>query len=258
LELEPLEARELLDATGSVGWLFGDIAPGDAISHAAPTTEDTIYFTLNDELHSNPCFATAYHGGVPALAFDEAARTIDVVFQGPAPEVCPLIYSPVHGLQGSLQGLGAGEWTLRGPLSSLVFTVQERYVLVPSETIAQGAVSYIEYGEPGFTGFDAVIRDQDTWQRFWSEHTAGLFPTPPLPEIDFDSQMVIVTIMGYQSTGGPSTSIPWVVLDSSDGTLYVGVQENREPGFLTVITNPYHIVVTPVVPYSSVTFVHYT
>lgn len=257
LELESLEDRQLLDAAGSVTWFMGEVPPGDVLSHAAPTTEDTIRFTLNDALHGNPCLAEAAHGGVPVLVFDAAARTIDVAFQGPASEFCLLIYNPVSGFQGELSGLDAGAWTLRGPESSLTFTVYDRYVFLPVETIVQGQVSYVQYGEPGFTGLDVVIQNQESWQEFWTRHTSGLFPQPALPDIDFESQMVIVAIMGYQSSGGPSTSITGVFLDSTDGTLHVGVADNREPGFLTVITNPYHIVVVPVVSFVSVSFDHY-
>jgi hypothetical protein len=69
--------------------------------------------------------------------------------------------------------------------------------------------------------------------------------------------MVLVVLLGYQTSGGPSVEIESIeeifnsISNVSKG-IRVNVKENREPGSITVITNPYHIV--KVKKYGSVVF----
>jgi hypothetical protein len=61
--------------------------------------------------------------------------------------------------------------------------------VLPFRTIAKGSDSRIEAQEPRVV----VIRDQDTWQALWTEHTAHpiLAARKPLPEVDFSGMQVI-------------------------------------------------------------------
>ena len=122
------------------------------------------------------------------------------------------------------------------------------------ETMAQGEVSYFRYGDSSFNGSDMIIRDDKTWKEFWIRHTLGLIPKPPRPKVDFRREMVLVVLQGYQASGGgPAIEIVSIdELTDGDGAkisgkkprkgILVSVEENREPGHLTVVTNPYHIV----------------
>jgi len=125
---------------------------------------------------------------------------------------------------------------------------------LPLWTIEKGEFSYHRYGDPEFSGADLVIRDGNTWEWFWESHTSGIWPQPSLPKIDFHRETVLVTLLGYQTSGGgpgieiqsvesvsPAEGTPFPGRPSGRGIL-VTVEENREPGPLTVITNPYHIV----------------
>jgi PrcB C-terminal len=47
-----------------------------------------------------------------------------------------------------------------------------------------------------------VIRDQDGWREFWKELFSRQQPVPPLPDIDFSREMLIVVAMGERNTGG--------------------------------------------------------
>lgn len=47
-----------------------------------------------------------------------------------------------------------------------------------------------------------VIRDHEAWRKVWKRIYAQRSPTPPLPEIDFAGEMLIVAAMGGKSTGG--------------------------------------------------------
>jgi len=68
--------------------------------------------------------------------------------------------------------------------------------------VEQGDISYYRYSDSGFTGMDMLIRDKKTWAYFWAQHTAGITPQTPLPEITFAKEMVAVTILEYRTSGG--------------------------------------------------------
>jgi hypothetical protein len=117
---------------------------------------------------------------------------------------------------------------------------------VPFETIDIGEISYFQYNDPSFSGSDMVIKDLKTWAWVWRRHTKGIQPVPPVPLVDFKTEMVLAVMLGYQTSGGGPgikitaidqlfPTIPW-------RTIRVVAQESREPGLLDVITNPYHIV----------------
>jgi hypothetical protein len=117
---------------------------------------------------------------------------------------------------------------------------------IPFETIDKGEISHFRYGDPDFAGSDMVIRDYRTWAWVWRKHTAGIRPVPPVPIIDWKIDMVLMVMLGYQTSGGgPSTRITATeeIFPTSLGRgARVVVEENREAGPLDVITNPYHIV----------------
>jgi hypothetical protein len=119
-----------------------------------------------------------------------------------------------------------------------------------------GEISYFRYGDPLFQGTELVIRDKGLWEWFWRVHK-GL-PTPSsFPQVDFPKEMVIVVILGFQTSGGgPKVEISsieeWMgdslvtnkrlLKKNSSKGVRVTAKESREPGPLDVITNPYHIV----------------
>jgi hypothetical protein len=131
---------------------------------------------------------------------------------------------------------------------------------IPFKTIDKGDYSYYRGNNSEFSGAEMVIRDWKTWAWFWAKHTGGIQPLLPLPKVDFRTEMVIAAILGYQTSGGgPDIEI------SSIGAIFsyyvfplrsvkVSVKENRTPGLLDVITNPYHIV--KVAKSNSVVFEH--
>ncbi|MGQ9571325.1 MAG: Kazal-type serine protease inhibitor family protein [Thermodesulfovibrionales bacterium] len=96
-----------------------------------------------------------------------------------------------------------------------------------------------------------VIRDWKTWRWFWKRHTQGILPAPPLPKVDFLKEMVFVVMLGYQTSGGGTGIEISSVEVISDYCVFpiknirVLVKENKTPGPLDVITNPYHIVKVP-------------
>jgi hypothetical protein len=129
-------------------------------------------------------------------------------------------------------------------------------LLIPFDTIAQGDISYYNYGDSGFTGADLLIKDERAWAWFWEMHTAGIEPQPPVPAIDFIREMVIVAILGYQSSGGPGVTVLEVANEAPSRALHVVIGENENPGPLTVITNPFHIIKLKRTGATSVAFDH--
>jgi|GEM_PF-4156053 len=146
---------------------------------------------------------------------------------------------------------------------ALVFPVQSQETSgfawvepVLFETIEQGEVSHYRYGDSSFAGADILIKDRRTWMEFWAAHTSGIEPPPPLPYVDFLNEMVIVTLLGYQTTGGGSKIGVFRIGLGFNGKLLVFVEDRVRPGLLQVITNPFHIVRLKKLPIRSVVFEH--
>jgi hypothetical protein len=47
-----------------------------------------------------------------------------------------------------------------------------------------------------------VIRDAEAWRKVWELINSPVSPKPPLPEIDFSREMVLVVALGTRPTGG--------------------------------------------------------
>lgn len=56
--------------------------------------------------------------------------------------------------------------------------------------------------------------------------------------------MVIVTLLGYQTSGGETPNIRLLEVNTDHGCncLHVLIQDDETPGPLDVITNPFHII----------------
>ena len=127
------------------------------------------------------------------------------------------------------------------------------------ETIDIGEISYYRYGDANFSGADLGRGNQVAWDKFWSRHTAGEDPLPPLPKIDFRKDMVFATILGHQTSGG-GPRIRMLAIDTGHGCqcLQILIQDDETPGPLDVITNPFHIVKYRRGDVGSVIFEHQT
>ena len=90
-----------------------------------------------------------------------------------------------------------------------------------------------------------VVTDDVAWSAFWSEHSGR---TPP-PEVDFETEIVIVGAVGERGEAGDSVEVRRI-LEVADGTLAHLFE--RVPGdFCSPIAKthyPFHIVVSPRTP----------
>ncbi len=110
----------------SVQFRPGQIAPPLAINPSSPNSSDLIRFTtpLDGNVHGNPCGAEAVLGGGLLLVRDDAQHTIEIVYDGNIPMICPRNWAPVIGAEGDFGPLASGDWMLRDlHNNSLRFTV---------------------------------------------------------------------------------------------------------------------------------------
>lgn len=84
-----------------------------------------------------------------------------------------------------------------------------------------------------------VIRDAAEWERYWAKIVAQVSPSPPVPPVDFDRQVVIAAAMGQRPSGGFTIAIDAVFLKG--GTVHVVVKSvapGPNCGVATVMTAP--------------------
>jgi protease stability complex PrcB-like protein len=107
-------------------------------------------------------------------------------------------------------------------------------VIVNYEVIQQGTYS-------GKKDADAEIIDQQAkWEQLWKQHVSVLVPQPPVPEIDFTSNVVAVIFAGEKTTGGYAVVIKDVVTDVDDVVVHYRLTEPQPNSFtLQVICQPY-------------------
>jgi hypothetical protein len=106
--------------------------------------------------------------------------------------------------------------------------------------LAKGAFSGIT--EPT----QQVIHTLAAWEQVWTRHWVNRSPAAPVPEVNFDTEMVIVATMGRQRTGGYVIDIVRVAAEG--GKLKVFIQRRSPPpGSMTiqVLTTPFHMVAVP-------------
>ena len=111
-----------------------------------------------------------------------------------------------------------------------------------------------------FSGFREssrlVIRDRDAWRSIWSKLYERTSPIPPMPEIDFANEVVVVAALGERGSGGFNVVFSGATENDSGG-IDVTVRA-ASPGdrcaMLTVLTQPVDIARVPRV-YSSIRFV---
>lgn len=134
--------------------------------------------------------------------------------------------------------------------ASLLLIVALLCTLTGCAATPDGAVTFRTVAQGAFSGIREVkrqvIRDAATWEKFWQEHAGKTIPLPPLPEIHFQQEMVIVTTLGTKRSGGYRIEIREAVWQGKE--LKVTVQTSApKPGGMTIsaLTAPYHFIALP-------------
>ncbi|MCC5604525.1 protease complex subunit PrcB family protein [Nostoc favosum] len=122
-------------------------------------------------------------------------------------------------------------------------------------TIARGANSSYQ------TASQMVIDNPKEWADIWQQHASDIIPPPPIPKVDFTTNLVAAVFMGEKRTGGYSVEILSVETKSSEkenlASLVITVAYRQpKPGDIVpeVITHPYQIITIPQLAANKVLF----
>lgn len=97
------------------------------------------------------------------------------------------------------------------------------------------------------SGFERPVQqkvaDPETWAKVWRQVQARVSPAPPLPEVDFARETLLVVAAGEKRSGGIGIAVRRITREG--GSLVVEVHERCPPAgaqVLTVLTYPVQIV----------------
>lgn len=101
---------------------------------------------------------------------------------------------------------------------------------------------------PTEKSFRLVIKNRDEFSDFWKRLTARVEPAnvPPMPEVDFSKEMIVISAMGQRPMSGY-----WTFIDGAcevDGQIEVfvsNVDDARCSGGFQVLTSPADAVLIP-------------
>ena len=116
----------------------------------------------------------------------------------------------------------------------------------PTEPVG-GPVAFKSVFTSDFTGFGAseqrVILSQTDWAAVWATLHRDVSPVPPLPEVDFDQEILILAALGSRSNTCFQVDVSSI--QDSSGVLEVEVTESTPgPGCIcgAAITQPAQVV----------------
>lgn len=112
---------------------------------------------------------------------------------------------------------------------------------IPFTTIDKGFLSYYKWQNMSFTGEYKVISDEEDWEDFWDTHTSGISPQPDVPDVNFNSRMVLVALQGFRRNCC-GYYINFTKIEQNGTSLDAFVHKTENPGPLQMTTNPYHII----------------
>ena len=114
------------------------------------------------------------------------------------------------------------------------------------ETIEKGDSSHYDHYKPLGEPRLFKIESQEELENFWTKHTDGRRPTPKVPEIDFEKEVVVAVIDVTEPSGYYSIEIE--CLEESEKYVIVKVikiSPNHHNCITTgALTQPYHIIKT--------------
>lgn len=94
-----------------------------------------------------------------------------------------------------------------------------------------------------------VVRDSAEWSAVWRGITRPFYPPPPLPQVDFDRDMIVVAALGARPTGGYDVVIEGARRDAS--TLEIALRTSSPaPGcpVSAAMTQPVDLATIPASP----------
>ena len=116
-------------------------------------------------------------------------------------------------------------------------TQPQTEVTVTYEIIQQGTYS-------GFKEAAArVITTKKDWEELWKKHTSVLVPQPPVPELNFDTDVVAVIFSGEKRTSGYRIVIKSIEAEGNDVVVqYMETEPPADSFTLQVLTQPFEMI----------------
>lgn len=119
------------------------------------------------------------------------------------------------------------------------------------EVVADGVVISFNTLTRGFYSgvrqpLKVVARTQDQWADLWRQHTSIKSHPPPLPHVDFATEMVVGVFLGEGRTGGYEVEITKIEQHKLELRLYYREISPPPDAVVTqALTQPYHLVKLP-------------
>lgn len=111
---------------------------------------------------------------------------------------------------------------------------EKEEVIVNYEVIQQG--TYSGKKDP----IAQIITAKQDWEHIWKQHVSVLVPQPPVPEIDFETEVVVAIFAGEKKSGGYAIVIKKVSEELNDVVVRYKLTEPQPNSFtIQVITQPY-------------------
>jgi hypothetical protein len=139
-----------------------------------------------------------------------------------------------------------------------MFRVSLSLVLILSAVCAAQQPRVTHLGDPadGFAQYSGipdsqrvVIRDADAWRRYWTVIHRPFIPPPPVPDVDFSREMILLAAMGSRPSGGFVIRIDSATTDSARLLVQVTkIVPGRGCAVPAVVTQPIDLVRLPLTP----------
>jgi hypothetical protein len=118
------------------------------------------------------------------------------------------------------------------------------------QTQTMPTISYEVLLEGTFSGIkeplQKVITTNQEWEDLWKKHVSVIVPQPPVPEVDFENNVVAAIFMGEKSKGGYQVLLKQVEPQGKDIIVHYKLVEPPANSFtLTVLTQPFILLKLP-------------
>ena len=91
-----------------------------------------------------------------------------------------------------------------------------------------------------------VVKDQATWATTWASISARQSPTPPAPEVNFGTQMIVVAALGERTSGGYTIRVDSAKTMTDGVTIWIStIDPGAECARTAVLTQPVDLASLP-------------